>query len=146
MKLNDESDDELSTLDLINRQRKLGESPLLFDRLTAMVLGRTLSDRLKGLSDRQIGQLIFDFCWVELYVEGPEFIIVTQAMERLRRSTGDAVTNEDVQDNPKQQPVCPKCGGEMFPHYGIDEPDFWLCESVSCSQKRYVGERYASDE
>ena len=50
-------------------------------------------------------------------MDGPELIIVTQAIDRLRRSTGGAVTNEKAQDNLKQQPVCPKCGNEMFLHY-----------------------------
>ncbi len=103
-----------------------------------MVLGSALSDRLNGLSDRQIGQLLFDLCWPELYVDGPELIIVTQAIDRLRRSTGGAVTNEETQDNRRQQPVCPKCGNEMFLHYGIDEPDFWLCDRVACRRKRYA--------
>ena len=135
VELDDEFDDELSTCCLIKRQRKLGESPLLIDRLTAMVLGSALSDRLNELSDRQIGQLLFDFCWPELYVDGPELIIVTQAIDRLRRSTGGVVTNEEAQGNLKQRPVCPKCGNEMFLHYGIDEPDFWLCDYVRCGHK-----------
>ena len=79
-------------------------------------------------------------------MDGPELIIVTQAIDRLRRSTGGAVTNEKAQDNLKQQPVCPKCGNEMFLHYGIDEPDFWLCDHVSCGHKRYVGEQEAPYE
>jgi integrase len=112
------------------------------DRLRAVVLGGAVSDRLNEMSDRQIGQLLFDFCWPELYVDGPELIIVTQAIDRLRRSTGGAVTNEEAQDNLKQQPVCPKCGNEMFLHYGIDKPDFWLCDCVACRSKRYVGEWY----
>jgi NAD-dependent SIR2 family protein deacetylase len=87
-----------------------------------------------------------NFCWPELYVDGPELIIVTQAIDRLRRSTGGAVTNEEAQENLRQQPVCPKCGNEMFLHYGIDEPDFWLCDRVACRHKRYVGEQSASDE
>jgi ribosomal protein S27AE len=38
----------------------------------------------------------------------------------------------------KQRPICPKCGGvEMYLHYGIDEPDFWQCDSLSCSRKIY---------
>src|ERR1035441_622605 len=46
VELDDEFDDEpRSTCCLIKRQRKLGESPLLIDRLTAMVLGGALSDR-----------------------------------------------------------------------------------------------------
>jgi hypothetical protein len=70
-------------------------------------------------------------------VHGPELIIVTQAIDRLRRSTGGMITKEEAQENLKQQPVCPKCGNEMFLHYGIDEPDFWLCDCVSCQHKRY---------
>lgn len=136
-----ELDDEPSIRNLIKRQRKLGESPRPIDRLRAVALGAALSDRLSGLSDRQIGQLLFDFCWPELYVDSPELIIVTQALDRLRRSTGGAVTNEEAQDNLKRQPVCPKCGNEMFLHYGIDEPDFWLCDRVACRHKRYVGEQ-----
>ena len=138
VELDDEFDDELSTRYLIKRQRKLGESPLLIDRLTAMILGSALSDRLNELCDRQIGQLLFDFCWAECYFNSPELIIVTQAIDRLRRSTGGVITNEEAQDNLKQQPVCPKCGNEMFLHYGIDEPDFWLCDYVSCRHKRHV--------
>ena len=130
----------MSTRDIINRQRKLAESPRPIDRLHAVVLGAALSIRLNGLSDRQIGQLLFDFCWPELYVNCPELIICTHAIDRLRRSTGGAVTNEEAQGNPKRQPVCPKCGNEMFLHYGIDEPDFWLCDFVACRNKRYVSE------
>jgi hypothetical protein len=127
---------------LIERQRKLGESPCPIDQLRAVVLGGALSDRLNELSDRQIGQLLFDFCWAELYVGSPELIIVTQAIDRLRRSPGGPVTNEEPQGNLGPQPVCPKCGTEMFLlHYGIDEPDFWLCDCVSCRHKRYVGEQ-----
>ena len=130
--------EELSTLDLIKRQQKLGASPLVIDRLTAMALGCTLRDRLNALSDRQIGQLLFDFCWAQLYVDGPELSLVTQAIDRLRRSTGGGITFEEADERLKQRPACPRCGGEMYLHYGIDEPDFWLCESVSCSHKIYV--------
>ena len=91
-----------------------------------------LDDRLNGFSDRQIGQLLFEFCWPGCYFNSPELIIVTQAIDRLRRSTGGTITNEEAQDNLKQQPVCPKFGNEMFLHYGIDEPDFWLCDRTAC--------------
>ena len=90
-----------------------------------MVLGGALNDRLNELSDRQIGQLLFDFCWAECYFNSPELIICTHAIDRLRRSTGGVFTKGEAHDNLKQQPVCPKCGNEMFLHYGIDEPDFW---------------------
>src|SRR5437667_11761048 len=108
---------------LIERQRKLRESPRPIDRLRAVVLGAALGDRLNESSDRQIGQLLFDCCWPKLYVDGPELISVTQAIDRLRRSTRGGLANEDVQESLKRQPVCPKCGNEMFLHYGIDEPD-----------------------
>jgi hypothetical protein len=87
VELDDEFDDELSTRYLIKRQRKLGESLRPIDRLRAVVLGSALGDRLNGLSHRQIGQLLFDFCWPELYVDGPELMICTHAIDRLRRST-----------------------------------------------------------
>src|ERR1035441_5122980 len=105
VELDDAFDDEpRHTRYLIERQRKLGESPLLIDRLRAVVLGGALSDRLNGLSDRQIGQLLSDFCWPELYVDGPELIIVTHALDRLRRSTAGAGTGEGAPDTPQNQP------------------------------------------
>ncbi len=139
MEFGDEYDDEPRNIrNLIERLRKLGESPRPIDGLRAVVLAAALSDRLNELSDRQIGQLLFDFCWPECYFNSPELIIVTQAIDRLRRSMGGAVTKEEAQESLKQQPVCPKCGNEMFLHYGIDEPDFWLCDYVSCRHKRYA--------
>ena len=142
VELDDEFDDEpRSTRDIIKRQRKLGESPHPIDRLRAVAVGGALSDRLNELSDRQIGQLLFDFCWPELYLNGPELIIVTQAIDRLRRSTGGVFTKEEAHENLRPQPVCPKCGNEMFLHYGIDGPDFWRCDHVACRHKRSVGEQ-----
>jgi hypothetical protein len=130
--------EDLSTYDLIKRQQKLGASPLVVDRLTAMCLGRTLHDRLNAFSDRQIGQLIFDFCWAQMYVDGPELSLVTQAIDRLRRSTGGGITNEEADERLQQRPICPKCRGvDMYLHYVIDEPDFWLCDSLSCSYRIY---------
>ena len=128
----------MSTRDIIKRQRKLSESARTLDRLNAVVLAGALRDHLNELPDRQIGQLLFDFCWAAFYFASPELTIVTQAIDRLRRSTGGVITKEEAQDNLGPQPVCPKCGTEMFLHYGIDEPDFWLCDWVSCRNKRYV--------
>jgi hypothetical protein len=131
--------EDLSTHDLIKRQQKLSASPLVIDRLSAIALGGTLHDRLNAMSDRQIGQLIFDFCWVQMYMEGPELSLVTQAIDRLRRSTGGGITFEEADERLKQRPICPEpeCGCEMYIHYGIDEPDFWLCESLSCGHRIY---------
>ena len=74
-----------------------------------------------------------------MYVDGPELSLVTQAIDRLRRSPGGGITLEEADERLKQRPICPEpeCGGEMYIHYGIDEPDFWLCESLSCGRKIY---------
>jgi hypothetical protein len=133
-----ELDDEPKSIrDLMERLRKLSESLRPLDRLQAVAVNSALSNRLNELSDRQIGQLLFDFCWAECYLNSGELTIVTQAIDRLRGSTGGTVTNEENQDNLKQ-PVCPKCGNEMFLHYGIDESDFWLCDYVSCRHKLFL--------
>ena len=134
VELDNEFADDLSACYLIKRQRKLSESPRPMDGLTALILGSALSDHLKGLNDRQIGQLLFDFCWTEFHLNGPELIICSHAIDRLRSSKGGAITNEEAQEGLKQQPACPKCGNAMFLHYGIDEPDFWLCDCVGCRQ------------
>jgi hypothetical protein len=124
--------------DLIERLRKLGESPRPPDHLYAVVVDSALTDRLNELSDRQIGQLLFDFCWPECYFSSPELTIVTQAIDRLRRSTGGVFKKEEAQENLGPQLICPKCGTEMFLHYGIDEPDFWLCDHVDWQHKSYI--------
>jgi len=62
VELDDEFDDEPRiTCCLIKRQRKLGESSLLIDRLTAMVLGGALRDRLKrNLRKLAAGHVFFE--------------------------------------------------------------------------------------
>ena len=112
VELDDEYDDEPSIRNLIERLRKLGESPRPLDHLYAVAVDSTLSDRLNGLSDRQIGQLLVDFCWAECYFASPELSIVTQAIDRLRRSAGGVITEKEAQDELKQRPLCPKCGSD----------------------------------
>ena len=143
MELDDKYDDGPKSIrNLIARLRKLRESLRPRDHLYAVAVDSALTDRLDELSDRQIGQLLFDFCLAECYVPSPELTIVMQAIDRLRRSTGGVITKEEAQDNVKQRPVCPKCGSdETYLHYGIDEPDFWQCAYGSCGHKRYVGKQ-----
>jgi hypothetical protein len=143
VELDGEFDDQPKSIrDVIERLRKLGESLRPRDRLYAVIVDSTLTDRLHELSDRQVGQLLFDVCWPRCCFPSPELTIVTQAIDRLRRSTGGAITKEEAQHNPKRGRVCPKCGSdEMYLHYGIDEPDLWQCDYVSCRHQIFVGEQ-----
>ena len=137
-----ELDDEPKSIrNLIERLRKLGESPRPRDHLYAVAVDSSLTNRLNELSDRQIGQLLFDFCWARCYCASPELTLVTQAIDRLRRSNGGAITEGEAQGDLRPRPVCPKCGSdEMYLHYGTDEPDFWRCDYLDCHHKIYVGE------
>ena len=113
MELDDEYDDESESIrNLIERLRKLGESLRPLDHLYAVVVDNALTDRLNELSDRQIGQLLFDFCWAQCYSPSPELTVVTQAIDRLRRSAGGVITEKEAQDELKQRPLCPKCGSD----------------------------------
>ena len=143
MELDDEYDDEPKSIrNLIERLRKLHESTRPRDYLDAMVVDCELRGRLCELSDRQISQLLSDFWWGSCYVFSPELAIVMQATDRLCRSTGGVLTNEESPDDPRQRLVCPKCGRyDMYWQYGIDEPDFWECDYSDCRHKIHVGER-----
>jgi hypothetical protein len=136
-----DDDEPKSICNLIGRLRKLGESLRPRDRLYAVAVDSELTDCLNELSDRQIGQLLFDVCWPQCCFLSPELTLVTQAIDRLRRSTGGVITKEEAQHDPKRRPVCPKCENDMYLHYGIDEPDFWQCAYRSCRHKIYLGKQ-----
>jgi hypothetical protein len=84
----------------------------------ALLIPAVLAERLAGLADRQVGQLLLDEVWPRLGL-GPECTICLQAADRLRGSL-------------KKSPGCPKCGSEMIRHIGIDEPDFLECALLDC--------------
>jgi hypothetical protein len=85
MTLDDEFGEELSTRDLIKRQRELLESSRLEDTERAMSLGATLHDRLYRLSDFEIAKLLSEFCLEPFYYFSPELTICTHAKDRLFR-------------------------------------------------------------
>jgi hypothetical protein len=66
-----------------------------------------LQERLAQLTDRQIGQLMFDHFGHDLGILQPEMTICQHATQRLFRSAGGCLTAEDVQ---RQRPSCPQCG------------------------------------
>ena len=126
---------EITVCDLIEIQRMLAGSENSFERLvgTLFVAG-TLDIRLAKLTDRQIGQLMFDHFRNHLGILLPETTICDHATRRLFRSTNGNFTAEEM-ERQRQRPACPECGNEMLLHYGIDEPDFLECVLLNCGHK-----------
>jgi hypothetical protein len=87
-----------------------------------MLIPAVLAERLAGLADRQVGQLLLDEVWPGLGL-GPESTICLHAADRLRGSPKESL------------PACPKCGSEMIRHIGIDEPDFLECSLLRCGAR-----------
>jgi len=111
----------LTIRELIDEQRRrLARGNRVERFAAAMLIPAVLAERLAGLADRQIGQLLLDEVWPGLSPLAPESTICLHAADRLRES-------------PKEKcPACPKCGSEMIRHIGIDEPDFLECALLRC--------------
>jgi hypothetical protein len=89
-----------------------------------------LQRNLESLSDRQVGQLMFDKVWEAVPMTSPAMSISIEATERLFRSQAGARTEEEVFNHPDKLQVCPDCGQPMLLRYvGIGEPDYSRCES-----------------
>jgi hypothetical protein len=91
--------------------------------------------RLTQLSDRQIGQLMFDLVGDNFGFGSPEASISNEATERLFRSKAGARAENEEFNNLNELPACPWCGSDMLHFVGIDEPDFRRCTSVGCRHK-----------
>lgn len=115
----------MNVRELIKKQRELVDSVNPLKRLAAaMLIPAVLAERLAGLADRQVGQLLLDEVWPNLDPLAPESTICLHAADRLRGS-------------PKGKcPDCPRCGSEMIPRFGIDEPDFFECVLLSCGHRK----------
>jgi hypothetical protein len=115
----------LNVRELIKKQRELVDSDNPMKRLAgALLIPAVLAERLAGLADRQVGQLLLDEVWPGLSLLAPESTICLHAADRLRGL-------------PKEKcPACPKCGSEMIRHIGIDEPDFFECVLLSCGHRK----------
>jgi Zn ribbon nucleic-acid-binding protein len=119
-------------------QRALVESNNPFERLVgALLIAGMLEQRLRHLNDRQVGQLLLDYCGNDVGMLLPETVIHRHATRRLFRSVGGSVTAEELKE---QRPgaTCPRCGSEMLQHIGIDEPDFSQCVLVKCGYKEHT--------
>ena len=107
--------------ELIDEQRRrLGSGKPVERFAAAMLIPAVLAERLAGLADRQVGQLLLDEVWPGLSPLAPESTICLHAADRLRGSPNGKC------------PACPKCGSEMIRHVGIDEPDFLECSLLRC--------------
>ena len=113
--------------ELIKKQRELVDSDNRMKRLAgALLIPAVLAERLAGLADRQVGQLLLDEVWPGLGL-GPESTICLHAADRLRGvSMGE----------PTKRTTCPKCGNEMLLHYGIEEPDHFECVLLRCGHRK----------
>jgi hypothetical protein len=110
----------LDIRELIEEQRRRLRSGNPVERFAAaLLIPAVLADRLAGLADRQVGQLLLDQVWPGLSLLAPESTICLHAADRLRGPM-------------KQRPACPNCGSEMIRHVGIDEPDFLECALLDC--------------
>ena len=126
---------EIMVCDLIEIQRMLANAEHPFERLVGTLFVAGMLDmRLAKLTDRQIGQLMFDHFRNRLGILLPEITICDHATRRLFRSAGGKLTTEDIQKQ-RQRPACPKCGSEMLRHYGVDQPDFLECVLAKCGYK-----------
>jgi hypothetical protein len=113
--------------ELIDEQRRrLGSRNTMERFAAAMLIPAVLAERLAGLADRQIGQLLLDEVWPCLSPFHPESVLCLHAADRLRGSPNEKC------------PVCPKCGNEMLLHYGIDEPDFFECVLLKCGHRKHA--------
>ena len=119
--------------DLIEIQRMLANAEHPFERLVGTLFVAGMLDmRLAKLTDRQIGQLMFDHFRNRLGILLPETTICDHATRRLFRSTNGNFAAEEMEKQ-RQRTTCPKCGNEMLLHYGIDEPDFLECVLLNCA-------------
>ncbi len=108
---------------LIDEQRRrLGSGTPVERFAAAMLIPAVLAERLAGLADRQVGQLLLDEVSPRLSPLHPESVLCHHAVDRLRGPM-------------KESPSCPKCGSEMIHHIGIDEPDFVECAVLACGHR-----------
>ncbi len=113
--------------------RLLGQSEQ--NSLRALVTTGKLMRDLEALSDRQIGQLMFDVVWDVLDMVSPAFSISAEASERLFRSPSGSRDPDEVLNDPDKLPDCPICGQPMMRYIGIGEPDYLKCVTVGCGHR-----------
>lgn len=123
---------------LIEMQRRLAGSGNLFDRLVGTLWAAGMvAERLARLTDRQIGQLMFDHFGHDLGILLPEATVCQHATRRLFRSAGGSFTREEM-ERQRHRAACPKCGSQMLFRYGVDEADVFECVLLRCGHKELL--------
>jgi hypothetical protein len=94
-------ENKISVEGLIQEERTLARSPNLIERVVgSLCIGAILKERLVGLPNTAISQLLTDQIWSQLNLLEPESVIVEIASERLIEKYGTSL-------------VCPECGAEL---------------------------------
>jgi hypothetical protein len=97
-------EDEISVESLIGEQRKRAHSKNPIERVVgSLCIGAILKERLVGLPNSTISQLLTDQIWGQLNLLGPESVIVEIASERLLESAIAIVPR-----------ACPERGAELW--------------------------------
>ena len=95
-------EEEISVDVLIEEQRSLAHSKSPFERVVgSLCIGAILKERLVGLPNSKISQLMTDHIWCQMNLLGPESAIVEIASERLVEKREASL-------------VCPECGSEFW--------------------------------
>ncbi len=104
MHANYSDEDEISVESLIEEQRKHAHSKNPIERVVGLLcIGAILKERLVGLPNSTISQLMIDHIWCQMNLLGPESVIVEIASQRLLESA--------IAIAPK---ACPECGAELW--------------------------------
>ena len=108
-------DKEIGLEDLIQEQRSLARSKNPFERVVgSLCIGAILKERLVGLPNSTISQLLTDQIWGQLNLLGPESVIVEIASERLLESAIVIVPKAASAEKCEIPLVCPECGAEFW--------------------------------
>jgi formate dehydrogenase maturation protein FdhE len=91
-------------------------------------LGR-VQQSLESLTDRQVGQLMFNHVWEALPMASSAMSISIEATHRLFRSQAGARGEHELLNNPENLPDCPQCKRPMLHYVGIGEADYRYCEA-----------------
>ena len=88
--------EETSIEALIEEQRRLASSKLLFKRVIgSLIVAGLLKQKLASLPNETVGQLLFDHVWNVIDVSSPELAICQVATERLLNSSSVVKTTRE---------------------------------------------------